>query len=125
MLLYESSPENYICCLCDSDGTRVLTITHCTSLFAGDQYEAIQENTPYIDRLKKHKGKEQSAFRSLCDVFGEEQFSSKWLIPVAPTQQLQDQFQQQISETIEVLLYVEESCLQAEQLESSKKGSSE
>ena len=102
----------------DDDSDKPL-FPFCLRLLAGDQYEAIQENTPYIDRLKKHKGKEQSAFRSLCDVFGEEKFSSTWLIPAPPTKELRRQFQQQITETIEVLLYVEESCLQAEQLGSS------
>ena len=79
--------------------------------FTGDQYEAIQENTNYIDRLQKRKGKEQSAFSSLCDVFGETKFSIRWLLPLAPTKRLRAEFQAQINDTMDMLEYVEDACV--------------
>jgi hypothetical protein len=63
-----------------------------------DQADAVAENTNYIDRLQKKKGKEQTYMQSLEDIFGEK-FGWRWLVPFAPTVQLKRDFQKYCKET--------------------------
>jgi hypothetical protein len=63
-----------------------------------DQADAVAENTNYIDRLQKKKGKEQTYMQSLEDIFGEK-IGWRWLMPFAPTRQLKRDFQKYCKET--------------------------
>eukprot|EP00940_MAST-03C_sp_MAST-3C-sp2_P001861 g1861.t1 len=63
-----------------------------------DQYEAIAENTPYIDRLQGKRGKEQAVSKSLREVFGEPP-SWRWFFPLAPSASLRDTFAKMCSDT--------------------------
>eukprot|EP00946_MAST-07B_sp_MAST-7B-sp1_P004525 g4525.t1 len=63
-----------------------------------DQADAVAENTNYIDRLQKKRGKQQTYMKSLEDIFGEK-FSWRWLVPFAPTRKLRRDFQRYCKET--------------------------
>ena len=87
---------------CAANAVESLIFCIFTIAMGCDQYEAIGENTPYIDRLQKKKGKEQHIYLTTCEVFGED-FSWRWFFPFAPTKQLTDQFQQMCYDTLHIL----------------------
>ena len=87
---------------CAANAVESLIFCIFTIAMGCDQYEAIGENTPYIDRLQKKKGKEQHIYLTTCEVFGED-FSWRWFFPFAPTKQLKDQFQQMCYDTLDIL----------------------
>jgi hypothetical protein len=68
-----------------------------------DQYEAISENTPYIDRLQDRRGVEQPVYKSLCEVFGSESPNVWWLIPLRPTLFLRKKFTKMCKDTYKAL----------------------
>ena len=70
-----------------------------TMCMCWDQYEAISENTPYIDRLQDKRGAEQPVYKSLCEVFGSDSPDIWWLIPVKPSQSLRDRFTKMCQDT--------------------------
>jgi hypothetical protein len=96
----ETTPAEFIILIINSVEAIIFVIFTCA--MGCDQYEAIGENTPYIDRLQKQKGKEQSMYATTCDVFGEE-FCWRWFFPLKPTEQLRAQFQGTIKETMDIL----------------------
>jgi len=62
-----------------------------------DQVSAIISNTPYIDQLQNKMSKtKHSKYRLLRQVFGEP-LSIRWLLPLAQTEELHQQFQQELT----------------------------
>ena len=98
----ETAPSEFVILIINAVEAVIFVIFTCA--MGCDQYEAIGENTPYIDRLQKKKGVEQSMYATTCDVFGEE-FSWRWFFPFKPTQRLRDQFQNSIEETYDLLAH--------------------
>ena len=74
-----------------------------TMCMCWDQYEAISENTPYIDRLQDKRGAEQPVYKSLCEVFGSDVPNIWWLVPVRPSKNLRDRFTKMCQDTYDAL----------------------
>lgn len=85
-----------VVCICNAVEALIFGIF--TIAMGCDQAEAIMENTNYIDRLQQKRGKEQSLLQNLTDVFGEPP-NWRWLLPLPPTKQLRDDFQNQLRVT--------------------------
>lgn len=62
-----------------------------TIIMLFDQFQAIFDNTPYIDALKNIRGASRSKMESLVQVFGEP-FSFRWFLPFPPTTQMKQEF---------------------------------
>ena len=78
-----------ICCVLSL--VLVLIFAIFTACMLWDQFRALYDNTPYIDRLQGRRGRKQPIRTTLRLVFGET-FTWRWFVPLAPTLELRRHF---------------------------------
>ena len=69
----------------------VLIFAMFTACMLWDQFRALYDNTPYIDRLQGRRGRKQLLTTTLRLVLGES-FTWRWFLPLSPTLELRHRF---------------------------------